>query len=813
LQFWVACCLAVSLIIWAPVTVTELSAAEPTASPGNSGSATSPSAQTTPTINPGPRFSVSDFLIEGSLQLNTNLTMPVLSRHTGPNVSLEEIVQAATDLESVYAEQGYTNANIVIAPQRIANGVVTLTVFRGAFPQIVVAGRRYPGLTNGNEFAAFSAQAEAVIPAPAPVVPAAPALVRHSGPPPPVIPATPEEMARAREELLKKMAEIATAAADTRVHVPVSTNNAKTFPVEHYLIMGNTVLSPAAIARTMTNIDGNFGTNVSLEGIRTTVIELQRAYNDRGYVTVSVGLPPQKLTNDTVKIAVTEGRLVSIEVKGNYYYSSNNVMRALPSLHTNMILNGKVFQAELNQANANQDRQIYPVIAPGPDPGSSALTLKVKDRLPLHAKVEYNNQSSPGTPDLRLNSSVEYNNLWDMEHSLGLQYGFSPGYYKTGDQWKFYDTPLVANYGGFYRMPLGPPQAIAQEVANNPGVFGYDEATRKFNLPPASGQPELNLFASRATIDTGQVLDSSSVVSSTTNISILQDKLHQDLTVDNDLGFRLSAPLIAMGDFSSDVSAQLDFKTFQTTSTQTTTTTVVETNLNAAGQPVLPPLTSKDTSVNASDNLIQYLPLTANLNANWRRGLSAISLGMGVTVNPWFSGTTSNLQAMTSSTESSGYWVTLNPRFSWSFPDFPNWMMTVRADGQWANQPLISNEKYGAGGVDSVRGYHEGEVFGDTGWHVTVQQDSPDHLVGIAFRNLPLTVRGSTYMDYARVFSLDPQNEGTPPGTSLWDVGVGGVFSLGTHYEARFLFSLPLLGTTFTPAYEPYFNFNLTAQF
>jgi hypothetical protein len=68
-------------------------------------------------------------------------------------------------------------------------------------------------------------------------------------------------------------------------------------------------------------------------------------------------------------------------------------------------------------------------------------------------------------------------------------------------------------------------------------------------------------------------------------------------------------------------------------------------------------------------------------------------------------------------------------------------------------------------------------------------------------------------MDYARVFSLDPQHEGTPPGTSLWDVGVGGVFSLGTHYEARFLFSLPLLGTTTTPAYEPFFNFNLTAQF
>ena len=62
---------------------------------------------------------------------------------------------------------------------------------------------------------------------------------------------------------------------------------------------------------------------------------LQMAYRERGYVTVSVGLPQQKLTNATVKVQVTEGRLAAINVTGNRYYSSNNVMRALPSLHTN----------------------------------------------------------------------------------------------------------------------------------------------------------------------------------------------------------------------------------------------------------------------------------------------------------------------------------------------------------------------------------------------------------------------------------------------------------------------------------------------
>ncbi len=102
------------------------------------------------------------------------------------------------------------------------------------------------------------------------------------------------------------------------------------------------------------------------------------AYRERGFVTVSVGLPQQKLTNATVKVKVTEGRLAAINVTGNHHFSEENVRRALPSLHTNMLLNSHVFQRELDTANVNRDRQIYPVIGPGPEPDTSALTLKVK---------------------------------------------------------------------------------------------------------------------------------------------------------------------------------------------------------------------------------------------------------------------------------------------------------------------------------------------------------------------------------------------------------------------------------------------------
>ena len=57
-----------------------------------------------------------------------------------------------------------------------------------------------------------------------------------------------------------------------------------------------------------------------------------------------------------------------------------------------------------------------------------------------------------------------------MEHSLGVQYGFSPEQYKSGNQWDFYDQPLVANYSGFYRLPLGNPESIEDALRAIPAA-------------------------------------------------------------------------------------------------------------------------------------------------------------------------------------------------------------------------------------------------------------------------------------------------------------------------------------------------------
>ena len=197
----------------------------------------------------------------------------------------------------------------------------------------------------------------------------------------------------------------------------------RTFEVRAYRVEGNTLIPNDALERILSPATG---TNVTLAAIQKAVGNLQLAYRERGFATVGVALPQQRITNASVRVVVNEGLLTDVRVTGNRYFSSNNVLRALPSLKTNQVLNGRVFQRELDLANQDRDRQIYPTLGPGPEPGTSALDLRVKDRLPLHGRLEVNNQSTPGTPEWRINGSLQYNNLWQREHQLGLSAGFTP---------------------------------------------------------------------------------------------------------------------------------------------------------------------------------------------------------------------------------------------------------------------------------------------------------------------------------------------------------------------------------------------------
>jgi len=593
---------------------------------------------------------------------------------------------------------------------------------------------------------------------------------------------------------------------------PPTQTNEVAFEVTTYRIRGNSLLEMSVLERIFTNA---MGTNVTFERIKSAVTELQTAYWDRGYLTVRVTLPQQQLTNAAVQLLVTEGRLAEITVANNTYFSSNNVRRALPSLREGIVLNSHVFQRELDAANANRDRQIYPVIGPGPEPGTSALTLKVKDHLPFHGRFELNNQSTPGTPDLRMNLAGTYNNLWQLEHQLGLQYSFTPEGLKSGEDYNrvFFDEPVIANYSAYYRLPLGKPKSIQAQVDARPLDFGYGEVNHQFRLPPATGRPEVTVYASRSTSDTGIQLAPRTLITQSPLLTIFSEDSGQDLTLNENLGAALSIPLVESDKFRAVLTAGLDFKRYQLTSNNTNNFIILTVITNQFGS-------QTNESVVASPQptrheAVDYLPINLGLDLSIpdKFGSTAISLRGNYNLSDGgaFSSDANFSSAAYSTNARAGY-TSMTLGMTRDQRIVHDWSLLLRANGQWANGPLISNEQFGLGGTAGVRGYREGEEYGDSGWRVLFEPRTPLINLGMVDLVVPFWVRASAFVDYGELYLKAPST-GAKGTVRMLGAGFGFTANVGSSLDARLTVACPLMNTAQTSAGSVRIYFGIGAQF
>jgi len=584
-----------------------------------------------------------------------------------------------------------------------------------------------------------------------------------------------------------------------------------TIEVRGYQLEGNTAL-PVEEFNLLTNYIGE----LDFARLREGLGKLQLRYRDLGFPTISVTLPQQKLTNGIVRVKIIEGRLSDIIVEGNRYYSTDNVRRALPSLTTNILLNTKWFQPELDRANASQDRQIYPVISPGPEPGTSDLTLKVKDQLPLHEHVEINDKSTPDTPLLRLDTAVQYGNLWQREQQIGFDYNFSPQEFKpAGDFSGFYDQPMVASYSGFYRIPLAFDQGLREGYKNLPVNFGYDEVTHKFNLPPATGNPDVIFYASRSTSDTPLNYGPLKTIFTNTLADISSQFAQRTVTENNNLGTKLTVPLREFLGVRSSLLLGVDYKSYQSQTYSTNLTYFDLYALDSFGNRVL---VTNQTIHLAANNYqeLYYLPLSASWTAvrpdKW--GAFSFNYNQNVFLSSLASAR-SDFQSVAGSRSAGGNYTTIIAGLVRQQNLPGNWLAVLNANGQWASEPLISNEQMALGGTSGVRGYQEGENYGDTGWRALFDLRAPPINVGYfptQGGDVPADLRCSWFMDVGQTFLMDRP---APADISFtqWGTGIGFFLTAGSHVSARLALAWALHDTSTTSAGSAQAYFNVGVQF
>lgn len=583
---------------------------------------------------------------------------------------------------------------------------------------------------------------------------------------------------------------------------------AVTFEIRRFEVTGDTLLGAVEIKRILTPATGSA---VTLDEVRLTAEALQRAYRERGYVSVAVTVPSQRLTNATVRLEVTEGKLAAVQVVGNRHFSSNNIVRALPSVHTNALLNSHVLQRELDMANQNRDRQIYPMIGPGPDPGTSALALRVKDRLPLHANLEADNDSTPGTPEMRLNLAVQYNNLWQYEHQFGVAYSFSPQDLKSlGNTPNFgLNQPLISSYSAFYRIPIPGGEAVDDPIINS-APFGYEEGTHQFRLPSARAPSELIFYASASSTDTGVKWSDPTVVSESSLLSIVSRDSGENLSGNQNVGSQLRFSLVTSGHSSWSAYVGADYKRSALTGFNTNNFFITTITTNAFGAETNRTVTS--TNQPAVNEQVVYLPLNVGLDFAESDASGSTAVNVGLSWN--MVGNAADFAGMAYSRAAKALFAkaTLSARRDQQLPG--GLSLLARANGQAATGALINNEQYALGGINSVRGYYEGDDYGDCGWSGSMELRSPLFQTRVAglTRSVPAWLRANLFTDFGQGFLMEPASDGVSH-RSLWGAGFGLSANINNHTDARMVIAWPLIQSANTVRAEPRACFTIGCQF
>jgi hemolysin activation/secretion protein len=85
---------------------------------------------------------------------------------------------------------------------------------------------------------------------------------------------------------------------------------------------------------------------------------------------------------------------------------------------------------------------------------------------------------------------------------------------------------------------------------------------------------------------------------------------------------------------------------------------------------------------------------------------------------------------------------------------YDGWRLHLALDGQLTRDALISPEQFGAGGIDSVRGFDERAATDDRGEHISLEAITPDF--GSRLLSDRWQLRGLVFYDAAKLARIDP---------------------------------------------------------
>ena len=185
---------------------------------------------------------------------------------------------------------------------------------------------------------------------------------------------------------------------------------------------------------------------------------------------------------------------------------------------------------------------------------------------------------------------------------------------------------------------------------------------------------------------------------------------------------------------------------------------------------------------------ITYLPFSINYDRNWRGDQGFANLGVGLKFG------VRGLVGQQDEFDNKRFlarsdFLILTGTYEETFAIGSGFLFKPRFDFQLAGNPLISNEQYSVGGMDSVRGYYESQVLGDDGFTAGVELESPRMAKSSTAVD---DLHAVCFLEGGRTHLRSPL-PGTKRHQELMGTGLGLRWRGWNHYSVRTDFAYPLL--------------------
>ncbi len=467
------------------------------------------------------------------------------------------------------------------------------------------------------------------------------------------------------------------------------------------------------------------GPDRTVADIRGARAALEKAYHDKGYQTVDVEIPLQRMQNGVVTLQVTEETVGRLRVRGARYFSPSRIKAGAPSLAEGTLINFNAVPADMLALNQLADRQVTPSLLAGRKPGTVDVDLDVKDHFPVHGSLELNNRSSANTTALRLNGSLSDNNLWDAGHVFGMSFQVSPE-----------NINQVKVFSGYYLMHVS-------------GVEGMSVM-----LQGTKQDSNVSTLGGAAVAGRGETL-----------------------------GPRVIFNLPSAKNFYHSITLGVDYKHF-------------DQNITVGASTTTTPIT--------------YYPFSANY--------SATLLGTGQTTE-FDAGVTAHVRGMGSTTstfdfkrfDADGAFIYFRGDLAHTHDLPAGFQAYAKVQGQLADRPLVDNEEFSGGGLDTVRGYLEAEEIGDNGFFGSIELRTPSVLSWFGEEKKG-EWRFYAFGDGGWLTLNDPLPEQTSR-FGLASVGAGSRLRLFDHVGGSVDAALPLSTQTDTRAHDWRLTFRAEADY